>query len=265
MAPLILKYVSIVALASQISQSRIILSSGAGRLASHTLELCGRGISDASRFQSSGTCPVPVDETAGSDPSSWAPWTHAPYCTDNGYCVFTNARFRNNLGISVVTTPENIASVSNLVGLLSSSPPSREPVPPSYVIKPIPDKGIGVVAARDIQRGEIIMSEPVTILADFDLPKKLEHSDGVMLFGRGFSQLSDPDRAWTLAKSSEHLLAPASEDIMRTNAFGVALNDVDRMAIFPNISVRTPSRPDRKTTKLINVYSKRVNHGCDPK
>lgn len=239
MAPLtVVKCVQVLALASQLARAHIVLSSG-GQPASHTLDLCGSGNLDEGEFPPRDACPVPADETSLPDPSSWAPWTHAPYCTDSRYCVYTDARFRNNLGISIITTPENIANVTSLFSLLSMNPRSRESVPPSYMIKPIPDKGIGVVAARNIRKGEIIMAEPIAVLADFNIPKKLQHADGVMLFGRAFNQLPDPDRAWNLAKSSEHLLAPASEDVMRTNSFGLALNNFDRMALFPNISVST--------------------------
>ena len=201
-------------------------------------EKCGRAHLLGVEFQSRHVCPIPTDPIALSDPSSWAPWTHRPVCNAQRYCVFTNAIFRNNRGVSFVTTPERIANASTLLDVLFTTPSVKEPDTPAYTIVPVPGKGNGVLATRPIARNEIIMTDPVIVLSDFDLPQKVPHDDGVKLFDRAMAQLSNPREALDLSKIKGEFWAPASEDVIKTNGFGLPFNDVERVALFPNVSVR---------------------------
>lgn len=46
---------------------------------------------------------------------------------------------------------------------------SAAPVEPSYRVEPVPDKGLGLVATRDIKSGEMILSEPPLLLFGYQL------------------------------------------------------------------------------------------------
>ena len=205
---------------------------------SRNQDQCGRAHLDGVEFLSRQSCLIPKDERNTTEPNKWAPWTHRPYCADSKYCVFTNAKFYRNQGISIITTPERLANNTGLLDILFSDPTIREADPPPYEVKELPGKGFGVIATRLIKRDEIIMAEAANILADFNIPLVLEHRKGVELFNRAFYQMPDTNKLFGLATSNQHLLAPISEDVMKTNSFKLPLSYVDRMVLFPKIAVR---------------------------
>jgi len=227
---------------SSILSTALALSVFTGFATSHNTssdfsELCGRAHFNGIEFQSRNACPIPSHLKTSSEPSTWAPWTHKPFCTDKNVCVYTNSLFRRNRGISIITTPESIADTSALLDILFADVPDLEPHPVSYKVQEIPNKGYGVLATRPIKKWDIIMTDSASLLADHDLPRKLRKDEGVTLFSRAMNQLPDPTKLLNLSRSSVDQLAPAAEDVVRTNSFGLSLNDVERMVVFPKISV----------------------------
>ncbi len=128
-------------------------------------------------------CPVPIDESASSRPSSWSPWTHHPHCTNSTgggphakFCVFTNSH-HGIRGLSMITTPQTAADSVDILNepILPSELPGsgntwNASAPPLYEIVNIPGKGKGVVATRRIEKYETIMVDYASILVDMYFP-----------------------------------------------------------------------------------------------
>jgi hypothetical protein len=93
-----------------------------------------------------------------------SPWTSEPTCSSNAsetFCLFTSSSFFGNRGISFVTKPhigERIASLSAFstpYSSHSSLSDNDKRDPPIYVAS-ILGRGMGVIANRTIERGDLI-------------------------------------------------------------------------------------------------------------
>lgn len=195
-------------------------------------------------------CPLPLDDDASSNPTSWGPWTHRPYCASSAYCVYTNSRFHgsSDYGVSFISTPEVAASSLDALHSSFSMPlavirDTNGTGSAAYRVVDIPGKGKGVVAGRKINRGSVFMVDYASIIAAVEFPEKMPRFQGHMLLERAVEQLPDPQRVLSLARSSSADRA-VMEDVMRTNSFSITLNDIPWMGLFPQIS--------------------RINHACKP-
>lgn len=203
-------------------------------------EQCGWPATSVLGHHPRHTCPRALDDNVGFGPLSWAPWTHRPYCSDAQYCVFTNSAFRGNHGISVITTPEIVASSPSLLLKLTGTTEAQNaaaaaPVTP-YEVRDIPGKGKGLFATRRIPRGEIFLEDYPSVLADVEFPSRVRRSEGQVLLLRAMEQLANPEEVFSLARSST-TGTPVQEDVMRTNSFAITVGERSRMALFPKISV----------------------------
>jgi hypothetical protein len=195
-------------------------------------------------------CSLAIDDKTGPDPSDWAPWTERPYCADTEYCVFTNSAFRGNHGVSIITTPEIAASSPDLLAKLTSShtfarlhrggedeeDEEEEEEEEPHTVRDIPGKGKGLFATRRIPRGEVLMEDYPSVLADVEFPGRVRREQGRLLLERAIGQLGQADEVLALARSST-AGAAVQEDVMRTNTFGLTIGERSRMALFPRISV----------------------------
>jgi len=177
-----------------------------------------------------------MDDKVGLDPSSWAPWTHRPYCAETPYCAFTNSMFRGNNGVSIITTSEIAASSPELLAKLTTPIVETASVEFPYTVRDIPGKGKGLFAARRIARGEVFLEDYPSVLADVEFPGRVRRDQGQLLLQRAIEQLGQAEEVLSLARSST-AGAPVQEDVMRTNTFGITLGERSRMALFPKISV----------------------------
>jgi hypothetical protein len=196
-------------------------------------------------------------------PEDWAPWTHQPFCANSSYCVFTNSLFQRDHGISIITTPTNVAQTLHL---LESSFTRRYLRPKfgkkekPYVIKDIPGRGKGVVAIRKMRRGEKFMIDYASIIADVAFPAQVMQIEGQRLLERAVDDLPRREEVIKLARSrkgDERVV----EDLLRTNSFGLKLNEMPVMALFPEISVSfsspfswstlTPGKAYHKTRRML--------------
>lgn len=168
-------------------------------------------------------------------------------------------------GISVATTPYVAAEAAGIIahfaprwasegssfhldpaGIAHPQPGTGRSQPqPAVEVRPIPGKGLGVVALRDIAENEIIFREaPYLVDISQQLDLRDPREEGLIL-QRSVSQLParDRDRVWDMARSlgSSDILG----DIMRTNVFGIVVAGVDHSGLYPAIS--------------------RINHACKPK
>ena len=211
------------------------------RQATPSAAVCGRPILGLPNSHGRIDCPRVIDGTVGPNPADWGPWTHQPYCANSTeFCVFTNAIFQGNRGISFITTPETAASsVEVLTALQSSLDPRlvREGVNKPWEVRDLPGRGKGVVSTRRIAKGEVIMVDYIGALAEADFPSRVKRTEGNNLLQRAMDQLPDPERVLSLARSSK-TGSPVPEDVMRTNTFATEITGRTLMALFPQISVR---------------------------
>ncbi|OIW27617.1 SET domain-containing protein [Coniochaeta ligniaria NRRL 30616] len=225
----------------------ILVGSALARWAEAT-EQCGPAYTSQSLLRP--LCPRPIDEDASPEPKAWLPWTHRPYCASSDYCVFTNSGFHgsSNYGVSFISTPEVASSSLDVLESSFSMPlavirDSNGTGPALYHVVDMPGKGMGVVASRKIERGSVFMVDYASIIAAVEFPEKMPRFQGHMLLDKAVEQLPDPKRVLSLARSSSTDRA-LMEDVMRTNAFSITLNDRPWMGLFPLIS--------------------RMNHACKP-
>lgn len=167
------------------------------------------------------TCPrastKPTEWPAGADNLS----THIPLCTrvpkssdapvrtllggeslpaehEEPYCVFTTASFHGGRGISILTKPSIARKMMAMpVFKLKTVPKLFQTTPPPYEIKPVPGKGMGVIANRTIFRGERLFALPVVGIFHNDAfldTEMEEYGLRTTLIERGVDQLPDDAR-----------------------------------------------------------------------
>ena len=202
------------------------------------LGLCGLAPSNPLE-RTHPTCPPTLVSDFGTEPSGWHPWTHRPYCANTTYCVFTNAHFHGDRGISLITTPESAASTLDTLESTFSSPFKRaQPGTkgPAYGVQEIPGKGMGAVALRAIPRGERFMVDYAGVIADTAFPKDLRMDDGRKLLEAAVDQLPRAEAIRELAQNTD-TTTRVVEDLVRTNSFGMTVDERSVMVLFPEISV----------------------------
>ncbi|KAI5918041.1 hypothetical protein F4810DRAFT_726387 [Camillea tinctor] len=201
------------------------------------------------------SCPLLIDDETSYERRSWYPWTFPPVCvkaendTRSKLCTFTYANLRGEAGISIITTPEIASAGRNVLedidprwAVWERNHVHTVSTPPPYEIKDIGGKGLGVIANRYIQQGEIIMSRFPVILRMIDI-EPWKYRDVLQLLHRAGIQLPTKDKAamLALAHSKGGYIV---DDIMNTNSFGVLLDDVDHQGLYLDVS--------------------RINHACKP-
>ncbi len=198
-------------------------------------------------------CPLAFEDVTRAGLQS--PWTHPPHCItsergtpSNKICVYTSSTFNQNKGLSIITTPETAASIFDSVREPLATYRNRRHLAEnhddtslSYAVKDIPNKGRGVVAARNISQFEVIMVGFPAIIVDDDLiPRSGAPPEGTSgLFQLALERLGDPERVVSLAQSmgtDMHVV----EDVVRTNAFGISINGRGQKALFPEVAVSRP-------------------------
>ncbi|KAF6813170.1 hypothetical protein CMUS01_12894 [Colletotrichum musicola] len=194
-------------------------------------------------------------------------WTHPPRCVSSkkspagkskpAYCLFTSAPLRGYSGISIITTPEIAADAFSSEALedlydfwrweegVFNLGPIWDARGPSYAVKDIPGKGKGVVARRDIGKGEVFMLDYPVVLAHRGLLDSLGPDYRQRFLTAAIEQLPEKARSkvMALARISADE-ANYAEDILTTNACGVFMGDTEsHIGLFPEVS--------------------RINHACN--
>ncbi|KAI1109858.1 hypothetical protein F5Y14DRAFT_455603 [Nemania sp. NC0429] len=202
----------------------------------------------ALRHDSHLRCPPPIDESVGSQPVDWSPWTHKPNCVDAErdptlkYCVYSNSR-HGYQGISIITKPKTAADSASMLNEEFPGGHSLNSTTKKYAIVNTPPKGKGVVATERISRAEAFMSDWATVLLDLSFPQATQQQIGHQYLHLAAEQLSDPEKVLTLGRSSSKA-TDIIEDILGTNGFSYKLGDESHIALYPEVS--------------------RINHACRP-
>ncbi|GAW24195.1 hypothetical protein ANO14919_137770 [Xylariales sp. No.14919] len=202
----------------------------------------------ALRHDAQFRCPPPIDESIGSQPVDWSPWTHQPDCVNAEkdpslkYCVYSNSR-HGDQGISIITKPKTAADSATMLDEEFPGGHGINNTTPSYAVVDMPPKGKGVVATRKIARAEAFMSDWATVVLDLSFPKAMQQQVGHQYLHLAAEQLSDPDKVLGLGRSSAKAV-DIVEDILGTNSFSYTLGGDSHMALYPEVA--------------------RINHACKP-
>jgi len=197
-------------------------------------------------------CPLPgligvIPELA----STTVQWTYPPRCLGpealkpNGTrhdCLFTSAEFRNGHGISIIG-PASITAdlIAQGAFIDRPDPPAavkRQAGKPAYRVVDVLGKGKGVVAARKVKRGEIVMVDfpSVLISTGFIVETKPHHRRRLMK--AAFNQLPEDTKeaVYGLRKGAEKHLV---DQIVGTNSNGVELGEEEGfVGVFVKVAVR---------------------------
>jgi hypothetical protein len=198
------------------------------------------------------------------------PWTQPPYCdiarstgSPEKFCVYSSSAYNNDRGISLLVKPETAASVAEAI---------RDPLPAwnshrhliaqgrlqteihdlPYTVVSIPGKGQGVIATRHIKQFDTIMTSfPAVVVDDIFLPRKNKQgpAKSQQLLRKALEQLTDKERFLGLAKSKGEDV-DVVEDLIRTNSFGIMVDDRDIKGVYPEIAVRYYPMPISRFQKL---------------
>lgn len=150
-----------------------------------------------------------TSDSIGSLPS---PWDHSS-CNHKfatKYCTYTSTSFSHGRGLSILTKPDIAAIVETLPDIaIPQPPPTTLQGPPPYEIKQLPGKGMGVIANRTIQRGELLFAAPIIAIYHNELLLNLETSElpeNKKLFHRSIENLPERTRGmfWEAADQEEY-------------------------------------------------------------
>jgi hypothetical protein len=211
--------------------------------------------------QHSGTCMHPRPHLPKNKTSSTSydvapgPWTSEPTCSSNAsetFCVFTSSSFFENRGISFVTKPhigERIASLSAFSTLYSShsSLSDNDTRDPPIYVASIPGRGMGVIANRTIERGDLIKAHRAIAIFHNDAVWRTQQ-DYINHYERLMKQAIDS----LPSHSKEMLLNMAAHDETQepyiekiyTNSFGEDFGGEEHSIVVPETA--------------------RLNHDCRP-
>lgn len=212
------------------------------------------------------SCPKPIDtRRSGSDDASrsrFYPWSYKPYClrpadvpkgSSPKLCVYTSTHFRGGHGLSLLTTPNLAASLADSLddslvnAKLRDHPGSSMAAPAvrtqrSYIVRALPGRGKGVVATRDIAKLEVIHIGYPAIVAQMDYTHLLSKEQAAVMLEKAVGQLpaERQEEIWALARSTG--AADPMTDILKTNIFGLEVDGVSHMGLYPEGSVGVPGR-----------------------
>lgn len=189
--------------------------------------------------------------------TSYFPWTHKPICEEQldesgePFCIYTNASFSNGRGISILTTPaiaEEFAALPPFQDSMALSSKGINLDPdmndrPWYTAS-LPGKGVGMLASRLLQRGDLITAYTPCLVAH--VGDSLFTEDRERLLRLGVDQLppATRDAYLALAKIYDEPDVVA-QDVLKANGFDMKVGGLKHGAVFPEAS--------------------RYNHACAPK
>ncbi|KAB5572149.1 hypothetical protein GE09DRAFT_1282611 [Coniochaeta sp. 2T2.1] len=207
------------------------------------------------------SCPPPVDDAAASKTGDWLPWTNPPYCvkplnkprSDPPYCVFSSDHYRGGHGLSIITTPKLAARIVDSLddGIVpphvrdhpSSFLAGGDAPAPSFEVRDLPGRGKGAVATRKIRQWEVAMVAYPAFISQMDIWEALGADQIRAVLRQAIQQL--PGEQQEIIFSLDHSTGGALvQDILNTNIFGIELDGVMHMGLYPETS--------------------RLNHACRP-
>ncbi|KAK1915298.1 hypothetical protein P3342_003105 [Pyrenophora teres f. teres] len=186
-------------------------------------------------------------ETEDTDNS---PWTHPPICTpvlqtiNSTLCIYTSTTYSSNRGISIFTTPSLAKTFASLPAFTSPQPPLINTPTNAYTATAIPGKGLGMLAARDLNFGDVVTAHTPTFVAYLEV--ELSTLERERWWRRAVEQLPKESRDAFLDLATVYGDERVKvQDVVKSNTFRVDVGGgAGHLAIWPETS--------------------RANHGCAP-
>jgi hypothetical protein len=175
-------------------------------------------------------------------------WTHEPYCLESvdansGMCVYTDAKFANGRGISIVAAPREHSLIIQAAVFQTNGSILEEGVNPPkddrFEMMPIPGKGLGVRAKEMLLRGQNAQSyTPVLAVQDLVM-QSMPITDYAPLLRRAVEQLPKPSQK-LFNDLWGHWGGNPDYDKINTNAFTAFLGKCEKYfwSVYPDTSVR---------------------------
>ncbi|KAI0434776.1 hypothetical protein F5Y09DRAFT_295603 [Xylaria sp. FL1042] len=165
----------------------------------------------------------------------------------NEYCTYTDAHFNSGEGISIITTAESIASISNKQAFQNKVSISKTDGP--YREARILGRGRGLVATKVLRAGQNLISQIPAVVVNADAIEKLKKDEMEDLLARAADSLPLAHRDKVLELSTHDGAKNHREKvgkILRTNSFSTGFHDgkSNFQSLFTTIS--------------------RINHSCRP-
>jgi hypothetical protein len=200
-------------------------------------------------------------------------WSHTPRCLreqnmTEKFCVYTSQDFAHNRGISIWTTPENSEGFLRLPAFTHPDllrGVNEEPNPP-YESRQLPGRGVGLIANRTLQKGDLIFSMTPVVMIEESIFEIFAKSDRLPFLHKAVKRL--PERSTKkFMDLCGHFGGDPVEDIINTNSFAVDMWEDDEETafnvVFPEISVS--ALPTLTSHDCVNSdYLQRLNHDCRP-
>lgn len=206
------------------------------------------------RHQEYAQCsPNPTSPDSTKKQVDYGPWTHAPVCTptlqsiNDTLCVYTDASFADNRGISIFTTPSLAKTFASLPAFRNPSALTAQSInqpTDAYHTTAIPGRGIGMLASRPLSFGDRVTAYTPAFVAY--LESELSTPDREAFWRIAIEQLPEALRSEFLSLATvygdERIRV---QDIVKANTFQVVMQGVNHLAVWPETS--------------------RLNHECAPK
>ena len=155
------------------------------------------------------------------------------------YCVYTDTQFWGGRGISLVTTAETFDTAVLKALKRSYQHPEfiTQVATDAFEEHEIPGKGIGLVAKRILRRGELLISEPPSLLVHLNMRANVTDKKRMEMQRAAVNALPLRARSETLELMG-HFGGDPIEDRLDTNSFAVTLAKwLDHHALFTQTSV----------------------------
>ena len=171
-----------------------------------------------------------------------SPWAEPVKCIPNNssttdYCVYTSTEFAGGRGISFFTTPAIIEQIKLLPAFTNIDVHKnvKRVEDPPWEVRNIQDRGNGLFATKQLQRGETIITE---------LPVGVYHTDalapdseiGYIYLHTAFMQLPKPSQDLYL-----NTVGGPGDPIMERvnkNSFGAVISGASHFLVYPETAVR---------------------------
>jgi hypothetical protein len=199
-----------------------------------------------------------------SDEHLYAPWSHKPHCATSTYlptlgqefCVYTSNTTGPH-GLSLIFSPDSAKAATQHLGdnplssfLTQDDAETLYLLGQPWKIVNIPGKAKGVVATRKVRKYETFMVDQAAVVVDMEAEKALSGEVNRGLLMRAVEQLLVPGMIRDMSAAHAGLDShdggedggdeeegKLEDDIMRTNAFGSTVAEVESRALYPLISV----------------------------
>ena len=193
-------------------------------------------------------------------------WTHSAPCFRNGtaseFCIYTSQTFADSRGMSLLTSPRRAANIRKARAFTNpeeirgvNQDIVRDRIA-SYTVVAMPGKGMGVVAAKPLNRGDLIMSNTVSIMIDYAAFETVPEDEmrRLQVAGVEYLPMSHRSRLMNLSSHSEvEGYYKRVEKILSTNAFDIDIGDDDEYSfyvVFPESESDTIGIRQRRATAL---------------